>query len=285
MKAAFFKHFIFFFLLSLSLQVPLEAAKIHAIFLADLDDEDYGEISRIDLLRARSLLHDIALYSEMEIDEKVFIRKLFRFSALRDHLESLRIDQDDTVFFYYSGKSYRSADETLLWPDVNFPADRKGIDIAHVIKEITRRSPRLSIVITDSPNQIVHLNNLGGIAIEREAETAKFRQALDPFIEKNAKRLFRESRGSFLITSALPSKYSYADPIHGSWFTKAFSEAIKNRLKLHQPARWEAILDVSLSKLQFFIYSLTEHAEIKKLQQSPYHEVKVQSPKRFKLSN
>lgn len=218
----------------------VDGAKLHTILICDTHADNIGSSVEADLRNFRNETHRIAQNTTLELSEKLFIGQEVNKEALA-FIADLSIDADDAVIFYFSGHGYRPSNvspEVNQWPHLYLTPADKGVDFLEVAERLMHKNPRLMLVVSDCCNNIIP-EMYAPTTMPIPAETPEARGANR---KRNYNKLFQESTGYYIITSASPGEFSWGT-LGGGIFTNAFLRSLKLAADSHNTADWIAILD------------------------------------------
>ncbi len=264
------KKFFLFISLKLFFLLPLEGANLHSIIVGDVEDWSIGKAVSLDLQSIKTLSHEIALVTELDLKEKIFKKENFSLDKLTKYIEEMAVEEDDSILFYYSGHGYRIQEKETKWPVMAFRKERKGLDLYKVHEKLVAKKARLSISLSDCCNSFI------------KAESAPPFDGFLPLLTnmneikmKNYGKLFREAKGQIIIASSAIGEYSYCDTENGGWFTHALLNSIKEFSEsdsAEQP--WELLTSKTVTFLENFISKRSLSQGGSNIQQHPIYEIK-----------
>jgi len=242
---------------------------MHALIIADTDDEDIGCDVLCDLKNVSHMLDRVEEYTNLELNKMICKGESATAFAFL-HLTSLDIGPDDVVFFYIASRGYL-IDTSLLQqilPYAEFTHEPDvGANLHSVATVLKEKNPRLLIGIADICSSIVSMDE----APEYVVSLTQKGEEDDVDHEKiaaNYRRLFEESTGSVLVCSASPGQCAAGDDDVGGFFTYCFLEAIDIVVQIYEMPTWKTIRGTTL-----YLMHLNDFLE----DQVPYFEVNVSS--------
>lgn len=243
-----------FFLQIFTTPCPCEAANLVGVIVANTLPREFNIGREHDIQNMLYEMDSIAQLTGLSFTPYIFIHENYN-SELLDNLEKITINDDDVVFFFYSGHGYREYDKDPVinpWPNLEITLEEKGID-HQVINEIfEEKNPRLLLSIVNSCNTKVH----------RQIELVKRKQTFmvdPPQFENNLKELkyrllFLETRGKIIASSSIPGQVSYRDRETGSIYLNSLLDVIHEESKHEEITTWEVIFQ----RTSDLVYEKTE---------------------------
>lgn len=241
----------------------LEAATLHAILVGDTHDDELREVIKKDMKHMEDYLN--AVFDSLNVDDYEQTSYTGRHvnTTFMNDLATWDIQPDDIVFFYFSGHGfYGENSEIGNWPTLYLSKQDIGINQFDIMQALRKHNPRLLICFADCCNNILDEDDeteiLHPAIIQKVARQKEFSNAL------NIQKLFWETKGVIMISSASPSYYAEGTDKKGSCFTnfyiKTFQKATQSN---HHPnIDWDFILSKSQRALwkrqrpqyQLFLY-------------------------------
>lgn len=205
------------------------AQTLHAVIVADTDDESIGVSVRKDYDRNIALARAIAANTGLALDLKAIEGAQVTLGNLRNAVRGLTVKPDDAVLFYYSGHGYRLWSKTSKWPYLY--VSQQGLDFGELVQTMRAKKPRLLVAVTDSCNEYA----------DKRPERRSFalRKGAPP--RKNYARLWVEAKGEIVIGSSSKGEYAWGDDAKGGYFSHRFYTAHEAEVLKPVPS-WETIL-------------------------------------------
>ena len=219
----------------------LSAATMHMVIVADVLDWNIGQSVRLDVRKAQENGQRIADLSGMYFKKHVFRYSDFDAQAVINGIEGLNVDEDDTVFFYYSGHGFRTSQNHQDYPALFFGFEGESLDVADLVEAIEAKNPRLTLVIADSCNKVLSVYDAPPMLRAIDFSTSRWWLwgTVDPVIGK----LFRESRGTIVCIGAIPGDFSYCNDQIGGFYSDTFWKLLFSAVEKKQDTSWEELLD------------------------------------------
>jgi hypothetical protein len=215
---------------------------LRALVACDLISENIRDGSAADLSRMKKTLASIAKQLGVASKITVLQKGSLTVPKVKKWLSSLQEKSNDIVFFYYSGHGGRVGSSQGPWPFIVCP--RKGLNKPAkvlmgktVYKQISKKNPRLGIIMFDSCNN----------RIQRKSP-----QILPPHLTLDfdnddlpgLKQLFLDQRGIIISSAASPGEVAVTairGPVLGGIFTTGFLFSLKYYAK-NPNASWNDVL-------------------------------------------
>lgn len=230
------KFFLIVFLSLISL-VPLEAARLHSIVVADTTDFSIGVSAACDSNKIQEEMKKVAKYTELEHHEILITGQDVLPKNVFEAIRPLEIEEEDVVVFYFSGHGYRTeSKENNPWPNLYFTLAGEGIDLLGICNLLEKKNPRLLVVIGDVCNNIVPENFAPNLVCKM---FSIFND--EELLKANYQSLFLENQGTLIISSSEAGEYSWATT-RGSLFTLSFLGNLNKVVKSEDYPEWETIL-------------------------------------------
>jgi GH25 family lysozyme M1 (1,4-beta-N-acetylmuramidase) len=159
----------------------------------------------------------------------------FNCKSIIDAIGSLTVSADDVVFFYYAGHGFRRDSSQTQFPEFYCSAPGEASEtLSQAVDSIKAKQPRLIIAIADTCNRITEpppaAAQAPALAVDRRGALL---------------HLFKDYRGTLIMSGAIPGEYSWymtAGSSLGGFFTNQFLTAINQNINSSGPnVRWEAI--------------------------------------------
>lgn len=239
MKKYILKLFIICYLCS----SPLESTTLHSFIVCDTKDEVIGSSSMLDLVEAKGQLEWISLRTGLKSHQQLFYGETFDSFKLMESLYSLEVEEDDVIFFYYSGHGFRTRETLGALPVMEFYDDQFSIDTGHIVQLLEQKGARMVLVLADACNSWTPLAYAPDVyPLKASGIDIRLRKRLQ-IEKKNLRRLFCQFRGSIEISSSLPKKKALAYANKGGAYSQSFWKELSKATYSKTPASWFEILD------------------------------------------
>jgi len=212
---------------SISTPLPISATNstLHAVLLADTNDETIGRSVKVDLEKVTNLLPSIGKNTGMKIKAQSISGDQLTRRNVTNALNQLSVKPDDAVIFYYSGHGGRMSSKKTKWPSLFIGGSL--LDFDWIISTLERKNPRFFMAISDSCNNIL--------------DYSSGRSHIGKPKPENYQQLFLKYRGSVIASSSSPGEYSWGTPRNGGLFTLTFLNSLNKELGSSNP-NWQNIM-------------------------------------------
>ncbi|WP_411823565.1 caspase family protein [Leptospira sp. 'Mane'] len=245
------------FLTVFSINFPIFSQTLHVLIMADTFDETIGKSVKKDLNNFKDFAQKVATSTGMTLKMTTYQGDDYSSTNANNAIKSISPDANDTVLVYFSAHGSRTQSTPTKWPTIYFP-DEVSIDQNEIYKKLTKKKPRLLLVIADVCNVF---------ADEDESVPNVIPRSMNSNEALNYSTLFLNSKGSILASSSKPGQASIAYEKGGAYTINLLS-AIKNAVKSSTPPRWADIMKISAKPIdpnsdsrqdpQFELFSFTE---------------------------
>lgn len=220
------------------------AQTVHALLVADTRDPLLHRACARDVEAMHRQAGQVATALGYRLAEQRLVDGNFSRKNLDAALRSLAPGPDDVLLFYYSGHGYNLRDRAdrfpilLLEKKPSNAAKNPGLGAIH--KLLKAKKARLCVTLGDCCNNLVTLTR----GMVRKKPTPP---GLTDSLNAAYRRLFLKTRGDVLIASSAPPQQACAHPDSGSFYTRAFDEALG---ALRSPdASWPTLLRDAQTRL------------------------------------
>lgn len=239
------------------------AQKIHAISFCNTTDEKIGESCLVDHERFVNEVDVISAYINYDVEWYSNIGDKCSKENLEAVLENLNCTNKDVVLFYYSGHGVHAKGDQSAWPQMclkyNAYEEEKFVPVRVVDEALTKKNPRLRIILTDCCNNVADWVSVKGI-LAMEAGSSEYSQEN----VKNYRKLFIEQGGSIIATGSKKGQYSYCTS-KGGYFSIAFWDQVFLAGKGKIEQNWNTVL----SEMKKTVLEGTDN------EQEPYYSANV----------
>lgn len=212
---------------------------LHALVLVD----EYSDISAACIADKFKIEEEVQIIAQ-KTRLKLNLQQIdYSKADLETTIEELEVNENDVIFFYFTGHGYRYEDQIQCGalPYLYLTKDKEhlyeaGVCLESITEQLKAKAPRLLISLADCCNNILPYE-----------EPIAMNTALVGAIYK---KLFLESEGHIIATSSLPGQYSFATN-NGGYFTNSFLEVIRNLASLDSDlseVSWDKVLSQTTAK-------------------------------------
>ena len=154
--------------------------------------------------------------------------------------------------FFYTGHGYRYDDKESPWPHLLISIEDQGIDHAIITEILESKNPKLLFSLVSSCNKT--LNRI--VKSIHPHEQQLYLAALNTFQEEpsplsslqaNYRKLFLNTSGTIISSSATPGQYSYRNRNTGTLYLNALLDSL-HESALAPESDWNAIFDSTIKK-------------------------------------
>ncbi len=224
------------FLISCVSNIPVQPQKnrvilpttLHAVILADIDDNKIGESTKVDFNHIKKLVQDIAIDTGMILAKHSVIGSSLNNQNVRRIINNLPVRRNDAVIFYYAGHG-KNPQTGTQWPSMILKD--KNLEFNFVISKLKKKNPRFFLAIADTCNDL-----------PKYYPTTNRESYFNTFKRQNYQNLFLKTRGYIVASGAEPGQLSWSDSKHGGLFTSQFLASLNRQVSSSRQANWHTIM-------------------------------------------
>jgi len=226
------------------------AQSFYAVLVADTKDPSLGASCEKDLEEMSGALRHISKKIEYNYQEIICIQDKFGKGGIQEAISKIQCKPEDIIFFYYTGHGINTNTQKSNFPVLYLKDENLELETIHrLLKE---KKPRFCLTLGDCCNNI-----LAGTRSMRTAQPVVrgIRVTEDTRI---ARKLFLESNGDLLISSARKGERAAAHPSEGSFYSNTWIQALAYAEGHNTHISWETMLADAENRLQASLKSLPD---------------------------
>ena len=204
------------------------AARLHAVILADIDDNKIGESTKVDFKNINNLVQDIAINTGMILAKHSVIGSSLNNQNVRTIINNLAVRRNDAVIFYYAGHG-KNPQTGTKWPSMILKD--QNLEFNFVISKLQKKNPRFFLAIADTCNDLPKYDPV----TNRVGYFTTFKK-------QNYQNLFLKTRGYIVASGAEPGQLSWSDSNYGGLFTSQFLNSLNRQASSSRQANWHTIM-------------------------------------------
>jgi hypothetical protein len=209
-----------------------DGATLHAIIVADTNDDSIGASVGIDLKKQEDFVNEVARHTGLSLSGGSISGNDFSRNNIIAAINSLSIGQNDVVWFYNSSHGYNPG--PTKWPAIY--TEDGSLPLTEVAEMFKAKSPRFSVVIADVCNGT--------------SRTGGFMRARVEGRPENYKELFLNYAGNILASSSKKGQYSWGNSRTGGLFSAQFIGELDKELRDDQKPSWKALMERATRPVQ-----------------------------------
>jgi hypothetical protein len=231
--------------------LPAILPTLHAVILADTNDNKIGNSTEVDFKNIEKLVQDISINTGMILSKRTLKGRDLESNNVRTILNNLAIKRNDAVIFYYAGHGKNPLTGTK-WPSMMLYDE--NMEFNFVINKLKQKNPRFFLAIADSCNDFPN----------RSYFTDE-KTWLSSFKNQNYKNLFLKTRGYIVASAAEPGQLSWSYAQTGGLFTNQFLRSLNKEASSSPQASWHSIMESAIETIKL----------PKDIIQQPQYEIEV----------
>ncbi len=241
--------------------ISANSQTFHAIIFANTNDGKIGASVKKNYYKMEIEFANIAAANGMEL--KSYYYKGYDYS--KDQLmfilnDDLNCSSNDIVFFYHTGHGGRAANDKTKWPQLALgDTNDDFVSLNRVLSIVRNKNPQLAVVMSQSCNSIVQ-----GLSAKEGISTTN--SQIEAGKSSNYKKLFRNLRGTIIVSSSSPGEYSWSNSETGSFFTNAFLTELGKIVGGNGEVNWDRLFENT---------AVTKRRNLGKTDSEPQWEVNV----------
>jgi len=223
-----------------------EAATLRAVLMGDTNDR-LGYLIEKGLREMEQEMHTIAAYADLDLDITYVQGKDFSSQNILNTLQNLEVDEDDLVFLYSFSHGYREKQTATPWPSIHIPSDDswtgEGIDQLVLTEILQEKNPKLLISMVSCCNSYTD----DWCKPKRIERSTRFILRNPELVKQNYRHLFTECKGTIIISSSTPGKYSAVDADCGEYTLSAFLHTLRRKSQ-SETLSWQSLIEMTKDK-------------------------------------
>jgi len=209
--------------------LPAISPTLHAVILADIDDNKIGESTKVDFKNINNLVQDIAINTGMILAKHSVIGNNLNNLNVRTIINNLPVKRNDAVIFYYAGHG-KNPQTGTQWPSMILKD--KNLEFNFVVSKLKQKNPRFFLAIADTCNDFP---NYRSYPMTNKSSFLTFKR-------QNYQNLFLKTRGYIVASGAEPGQLSWSDSNSGGLFTSQFLSSLNRQVSSSRQANWHTIM-------------------------------------------
>ncbi|GAB3169340.1 hypothetical protein GCM10027291_19650 [Telluribacter humicola] len=186
---------------------------------------------------------DIAQKINYQYHEVICSNEQFGNAGLSKALSEINCSPEDIVFFYYTGHGLNTLERSSSFP-LLYLKDNNDTELESIHLQLKAKKPKFCLTLGDCCNNLYSDTRslrpvpplFKGIGVTDDATIIK--------------KLFLETEGDIIISSAGRGEKATAHPNLGSFYTYSWMEALTNAESNNQAITWETFLSDAENRLQ-----------------------------------
>lgn len=250
----------------------LEAATLHAVIVADTNDESIGEDVGVDADNMYYYIKRAANKSGLSSNITTFTGRGATRAQVVKQIDELKVAPDDVVIVGFHMHGYRFKDKTSHWPNLLFGESQNGLEFDYVIAKLREKNPRMFIALADVCNNKV---KDGSIPTKRDIGWIDWLFGITE--KRNFQKLFLNYQGCIIAAGAIPGQSSWGNSVDGGFMTTSLLESIKDVIGKEDIAdvTWDAVISQIPGRVDEFL-NPDGTEEDDRIEQTPLIEVQLQ---------
>lgn len=217
--------------------LPAILPTLHAVILADTNDNKIGNSTEVDFKHMNNLVQEISSYTGMTLSKRTLKGSELNNNNVRKILNNLAVKKNDAVIFYYAGHG-KNPPSRNKWPSMMLYD--KNLEFNFVITKLKKKNPRFFLAIADSCNDFPQ---------NRFYPSTNQRTLPNNSKRKNYQNLFLKTKGYIVASAAIPGQLSWSYAHTGGLFTTQFLNSLNMEVSSSHQASWKAIMESAVETI------------------------------------
>ncbi|MFN3253826.1 caspase family protein [Roseibium album] len=219
---------------------------LHTVIVTDDKDKTLGRAAEKSAELIRRLSEDVSANLRINNNLVELSGTDFTSDKLLTSVNRLNVQEHDIVLFFYFGHGLLNTSKNRIFPDLQLD---EPVQYGEVLNILFRKEPRLLIAIADACNSPFDMAN-SGIPLFIDDREFRDDEYISPYLVNSYSRLFLESAGHFLISSAGTGEQAFYDLEKGGVYTNIFVTAVREQLR-HYRASWGPTIELISPTLEY----------------------------------
>jgi hypothetical protein len=238
--------FNFRYILTLFITISLfaadgQSAEFYVLLVGDTQDLTLGRSCQSDLVNMKKEVQQIAKNTKLHLNLTILKGANTTSKRVFEVINKWSIHSKDVIFLYFSQHGYRTGSMTTPWPNLFFGPSHDGVNFEYLNQFILNQKPRFLLSVADVCNNVLPEGKAPPVMMMKgKTDIDKKSRKI---IADNYKQLFTKTKGSIIISGAIPGTVSYSYNIQGSICTLSLLDSLRESLKLQTGCHWPSILN------------------------------------------
>jgi hypothetical protein len=233
--------------------VATKGSTLHLIIVANTAIGDIGASCGIDKRNLISEFQGIAEVTAMRFKKYVIEEQAFTKASVLSMINAFQPERNDAVVFVYRGHGFRWSDQEEEYPQLDLRyssftriSEATSINLEEVYNSISAKGARLNLFLADCCNSDVGISQMTPASFMAM-------QANNNYDLPKLRKLFLESKGNLIATSASPGEVSWANNANGGFFTVSFLQSLRDEISYlrNDDADWEGLIENTIKGARY----------------------------------